>query len=395
MRTAAATIVAKPYLSHARLLGRSFREHHPEIPFFTLLADEVDGRFDRASEPYELIGLDALDLDDGTGLRFRYEQQQLSYALTPHLISHLLDRGAERVVFIKQESLVLDRLDPLLAALETASVVLTPHLLEPATAPRELTILLSGVFNGGILGVAGTPDGRAFLRWWSDRLRFHCVHDVAAGLHYEQRWLDLVPGRFAGVHVLRDPTINVGHWNLAERRARIGDGRVMAGDEPCRLFRFSGYSPAAPAQVTAYIPGRTTADVGAAQAVFERVAAELAAAGWPESSPWPYAYDRFDDGVPIPPIARSIHRELGLQAARFGDPFARDAPGGFAAWLGEPVDGTPITRLWQVIFEQRADLRDAFPDPLGADRDGFLRWTAQSGAREHLVSPLLWSGAGR
>ncbi len=129
--------------------------------------------------------------------------------------------------------------------------------------------------------------------------------------------------------------------------------------------------------------------------MFERVAGELAAAGWPESSQWPYAYDRFDDGVPIPPIARAIHRELGREAARFGDPFARDAPGGFAAWLGEAVDGTPITRLWQVILEQRADLRDAFPDPFGADRDGFLRWTAQSGAREHLVSPLLWSGIGR
>ncbi len=395
MSTAAATIVAKPYLSHARLLAQSFGEHHPEIPLFGLLADEVDGRFDPAAEPFELVELDALDLDDGAGLRFRYEQQALSYALTPHFVGHLLDRGFDRVVFIKQESLVLDRLDPLLAALEDSSVVLTPHLLAPAPPARELTILLSGVFNGGIVGVAATPDGRGFLRWWANRVRFHCVHDVAGGLHFEQRWLDLVPSRFAGVHVLRDPTVNVGHWNLDERRVRIRDGRVLAGDEPCRLFRFSGYSPGQPTRVTAYVPDLVTADVGDAGAVFERIADDLAQAGWAESAQWPYAWDRFSDGVPIPPIARAIHRSLGAEAARFGDPFERDAPGGFAAWLGEPVDGTPITRLWQAVIDQRADIRAAFPDPFGADRDGFLRWTAESGAREHLVSPLLWSRAGR
>ncbi|MDP1938345.1 MAG: hypothetical protein Q8K91_14155, partial [Hylemonella sp.] len=131
---AAATIVAKPYISHARVLARSFAEHHPEIPFFALLADEVGGLFDPAAEPYELVALDDLGLADGAGYRFRYEQQPLSYAMTPHLVGHLLDRGFDRVIFVKQESLVLDRLDPVLAALETASVVLTPHLLAPSTA---------------------------------------------------------------------------------------------------------------------------------------------------------------------------------------------------------------------------------------------------------------------
>ena len=114
MSTAAATIVAKPYLSHARILGRGFREHHPEIPFFALLADEVEGCFDPAAEPFALVELAALGLDDEAGLRFRYEQQPLSYALTPYLVGHLLDRGFDRVVFVKQESLLLGRLDPLL-----------------------------------------------------------------------------------------------------------------------------------------------------------------------------------------------------------------------------------------------------------------------------------------
>ncbi|MDX6269800.1 MAG: hypothetical protein QOD28_1023 [Acidobacteriota bacterium] len=35
-----ATIVAKNYLSFARVLADSFRRQHPEVPFFVLLTDE-------------------------------------------------------------------------------------------------------------------------------------------------------------------------------------------------------------------------------------------------------------------------------------------------------------------------------------------------------------------
>ena len=395
MSTAAATIVAKPYLSHARLLARSFGEHHPEIPFFGLLADEVDGRFDPAAEPFELVELDALDLDDGAGLRFRYEQQALSYALTPHFVGHLLDRGFDRVVFIKQESLVLDRLDPLLAALEDSSVVLTPHLLAPATRGARADDPPVGRLQrrdrgrrrnarrAGLPALVGRPRAlslrprrrrRTALRAALARPRARPLRGRARPARPDGQRRPLEPRRAARAH---------------PRRPRARRRRAVPAVSLQRL------QPGAPD------PGhrvRPRPRDGRRRRRRRRVRAHRGrarAAGWAESAQWPYAWDRFSDGVPIPPIARAIHRSLGAEAARFGDPFERDAPGGFAAWLGEPVDGTPITRLWQAVIDQRADIRAAFPDPFGADRDGFLRWTAESGAREHLVSPLLWSGAGR
>jgi hypothetical protein len=59
---AACTIVAKNYLSFARVLARSFHAHHPDLPFFVLLADEVDGYFDPAQEPFQLIPFCDLDI---------------------------------------------------------------------------------------------------------------------------------------------------------------------------------------------------------------------------------------------------------------------------------------------------------------------------------------------
>ena len=64
MTWAACTIAAKARLPSARVVATSFAEHHPGVPFFVLLADEVEGCFDPAAEPYELIGLDALALPD-------------------------------------------------------------------------------------------------------------------------------------------------------------------------------------------------------------------------------------------------------------------------------------------------------------------------------------------
>ena len=108
---AACTIAAKARLPSARVLAASFAEHHPGVPFFVLLADEPGGCFDPAAEPFELIGLDALDLPDLRTRCFRYEREQLSYALTPTVLRHLLGRGFERVLFLKQESLVCGPVD--------------------------------------------------------------------------------------------------------------------------------------------------------------------------------------------------------------------------------------------------------------------------------------------
>lgn len=41
-------------------------------------------------------------------LCFQYRQQELTYAATPYLLAHLLERGFAGACFFKQESLVLN-----------------------------------------------------------------------------------------------------------------------------------------------------------------------------------------------------------------------------------------------------------------------------------------------
>jgi hypothetical protein len=377
----------------ARVVASSFSEHHPGIPFFLLLADEVDGYFDPAHEPYQLLLLRDLDVPESARFRFRNTEQQLSYAATPYLLAKLIELGYDRVLFIKQESLVLDELETIAATLPPGGVALTPHLLAPVEASdaedRELMILLAGVFNAGIVAVAAGAASIRFLSWWQERVYRDCRHAVTEGIHYEQRWLDLAPAYFEEVHVLHDPGLNVGHWNLPDRRVTVANGSVLVEDHPCRLFRFSGYDADRPEAATRYSPRLRTSELGDARIVFDRYRDALLDAGWAETRTWPYAYDRFNDGVPIPDVARDIYRRID-DVARFGDPFDTNGQESFLRWLKEPVEGRRApSRFWFSVYEGRPDLQVAFPAVLGRHRAAFLRWTRSSGVTEYGVPEAL------
>jgi hypothetical protein len=384
-RLAVGTVVAKNFLSFARVLARSFREHHPEVPFFVVLADQVDGVFDPDAEAFEIVPLDALRIPDVRRLCFRYSRLQLSAAAKPHFLRYLLDRGFTSAVFLDADVLVLGRLDPLLDATAAHAVALTPHLLGPLLGQdaiaRELNILQSGTYNGGFIGVSSSSSARRFLSWWENRLRTHCRHDVRGGMHNDQRWLDLVPATFDEVCIVRDAGCNVAYWNLPERDV----------DASCRFFHFSGFEPLRPEAVTKYSPRLATESIGPAAVLFDRYARLLEDEGHSLTRSWPYAFGFFDNGVPIPHVARLVYQELDdTDAAAFGDPFQTGERHSYFRWLNEPAkrnDGprSATPRLWAAVYRSRPDLQRAFPDILGEDRLAFQNWILTSGLREHEI----------
>lgn len=387
MRAVVATIIAKRGLALARALAASLAVRRHALRLVALLADEVEGCFDPAAEPFETIPFDSLAIPHGERLRFRYPQPDLSYALTPWFLGHLLDRGHERVLFLKQESFVVGDLGPLFARLERAPILLTPHLLAPLAgadaSAREREVLLAGVYNGGVLGVSDRDEARRFLAWWRERLARHCRLAVGEGMHYEQRWLDFVPTLFPGAVVERHPGANVGHWCLPERAVELRGDEVRADGEPAMVFRFSGFEPARPEAFTRHNRRLEGAEVAAARVVLARYAAALAAAGVERAAAWPCAWTTYDDGVAIPLGARFVYRALDdRETERFGDPFSTAGRRSFRAWLEAPGPGG-IARLWTEIHALRADLRRAFPDPRGPDRDAFLAWVRRHGSSEY------------
>ncbi|CAB4921419.1 unannotated protein [freshwater metagenome] len=289
------TVSTSSHLSRVRVLAQSLLRHHPELSLSVLLVDEPAGRFDPADQPFDVIRLEDVEHRDLLAQVGAHRAAgDCANSMKAALLEHVLAGGCWAAIHLDTDMLVTGRLDPLIAALDGGSVVLTPHLL---TSPRGLAarsvlqaVQVAGVMNGGVVGVRGDARGRAFLGWWGDRLAVCCTADPARGVFHDQRWLDLAPGLLEGVAILDDPGTNVAFWNLTERPLTRHDGELRAGGVPCRLLHLSGYDPGRPHLVSVHMPDLTTDVAGLLGEITAQYREALVDAGWEESSTWPWVY---------------------------------------------------------------------------------------------------------
>jgi glycosyltransferase involved in cell wall biosynthesis len=396
-RAAVCTIVSRNYLPYARVLARSVAERHPELPCFVLLVDEIDGHFDPAAEPFTVVTLDELGVPNLVGMCFRYTVLELNTALKPSFLAHLFARhGFEKVVYFDPDILVLGDLDRLLARLDEAAIVLTPHLTAPlpddGLTPSEINILQAGTYNLGFIALRAGQSTRAMLRWWEARLADRCQMAIERGMHVDQKWIDLVPGFFDDVSIVRDPSWNAAYWNVPHRPVVRDGDRYLVDGVPCTFFHFSGFDPEKPDTVSKHQNRVAMRDLGGAADLYARYRELLLAAGFATARHWPYAFATFDNGVRIPAAARRLYLQLGDRARRFGNPFETGRPQSFFAWLNQPIDRRAdivVTRLWHAIHGTTPAMQAAFPDLLGADRLSFANWTVHHGGAQHGVDAQL------
>jgi glycosyltransferase involved in cell wall biosynthesis/lipopolysaccharide biosynthesis glycosyltransferase len=387
------TIVSKNYLALARTLAESVRVHHPEVRVLVLLVDRVDGHFDPAAEPFELIELEQLtNIPVPRELCFKYNVIELNTAVKPFFFEHLMrTEHLQKLIFLDPDILVLNPLDEIFALLDKNSLVVTPHMLAPvedALHPGDFDILRAGTFNLGFLGMRDTATTSNFLSWWQRRLYDYCAMDPDMGMHVDQNWLNLVPVLFGETYTLMDPRYNVAYWNLHERGGRItqkGEELFLDG-RPIAFFHFSGFESDQIDRISKHQNRFTLDDLPQLRPLFESYREALARRGYAAARQWPYAYGTFSNGVQIPDAARRLYRQLGPGALRFGNPFASEGEGSFFEWLNQPAGtpslepGTlPVTRLLAAVYDSHADLQFAFPDPLGRSRDGFVQHMIQIG----------------
>jgi hypothetical protein len=324
---AVCTIIWKNYLAYARTLAESLRAHHPDVPCFVLLADRVDGYFDAAAEPFAVVELAQLGIPDVRRLCFQYSPFLLNTAVKPWFLAYLLaQRGVQKLLYLDADILVLDQLTDLAALLDRFSIILTPHLTTPATDPLtvasvERAMLLFGAYNLGFIGIARSQTVDQFLAWWRDRLWRDCLLFPDRGLFVDQKWIDLVPGMFDGVHVIRDPSYNVARWNLHSRHLTTRGDAVLVDGRPCRFFHFSGFDPRS-SEVAKGNRFYTYERLGEAATLYREYGERLYRNGFIETIGWPQAFSVFDNGEPIPDALRMRYLAMGDDVAKFGDPFA-------------------------------------------------------------------------
>lgn len=274
------TISPKSHLHEALTTANSFLKHNKEIDYIILVTDQKD--FSELEKIYPWITfktIDILDYEILNEMSKIYTELEFAYAITPFAIQHLLAESYEQVLFLKLQTLVLGKLNQLFIELSIRSAIVTPHLLFPDISDtninQEVDVLMAGVFNGGIVGFRNTKEAMTFLNWWSQKTKSQCFRDILNGLHFEQRWLDFITSFIIDLGVIRNIGVNVAHWNLYERKLKIVDGRLYAGEEKCLVFRFSGYDENNSINLSRYKPNIFEQNLGAASSTFSKYKREL------------------------------------------------------------------------------------------------------------------------
>ena len=372
---------------------RSVALNHPEWRRFVVLVDQVDGYFDPQAEDFEIVLSSDLPLPRSRWFHFKYSIVELSTAVKPYAFEHLFRTQAlDRIVYLDPDIRIYSGLHKIVETLDKADIALTPHLtgsLDDDRRPAEIDILRAGAYNLGFIAISKSRNADAFLAWWQQRLYDHCVVDLPRGLFVDQRWVDLVPGMFEGVAIVRDAGYNVAYWNLSHRVVSLSENGYQVAGSPLSFFHFSGYDPEQPDKLSRHQSRFQVAKLpaGTRHLLFS-YREELLAAGYLACKEWPYAFATFRNGVRIPDLGRPIHHEAPELLASIDDPFSDEGFRAFIEKWNSPVrdddaDSSGISRLAYRIYRTRTDVQSAMPDIFGGHYKRFLEWILVSGRIEH------------
>jgi hypothetical protein len=339
------TSITANYLPKAAVLAHSLKRTNPNCTFHLLLSDDLpaDCPKETLAAFDHIVSPDMLPIDNLRAWTFGHTVVELCTAVKGAMVEYLFDTvGAERVFYFDPDIAVLGSLEELNQTLSRHSIALTPHQCQPeeniqAIIDNEICSLAHGVYNLGFLAVRNTDQGIRFARWWAERLRLFCHDDKPRGLFTDQRWIDLAPAFFDDIAILRNPGYNVATWNLTHRKA-AGEApwNITVNGQPLTFYHFSGF------------------DSGAQLTMLDRYGKES-------------------------PVLFDLRDWYLSECEKFGQSLLGKRPSKWATF----ENGQVISKDQRVLYRNRKDLQQAFPDPYSTSdiSKSYFHWFAANGTR--------------
>lgn len=327
------------YLNRARVLAKTLKARHPDWTLWAVITDKEPPGFvfDLEQEDFD----DVLTAEDLFGVEserwlFGHDVVEACTAVKGKASVEILGRpGCEKLVYFDPDIAIVNSMDEVIDLLDTHSIILTPHQIEPepredprAIQDNEITSLSHGVFNLGFVAMANDSEGQRFARWWNDRLCDWCHDRRDIGIFVDQKWCDLVPCFFDNVKVLRDPGYNVASWNLSQRRMSYDDaGTALINNRPLRFYHFTKLGKVGDTMTQRY--AKDNIEIYELWWWYRQQVLDASSDAIPKG--WWY-YGKFDNEEKIPKAVRKFYRERGDLQIAFPEPL-RSGPGSFYEWL--------------------------------------------------------------
>ena len=378
------TIVSNNYLHYARTMLQSAKAHHRDARLYCVIVDRELSHATPLVGEFETISIANLSLPLGDEFLFQYSILELNTAVKPWAIEYLLELGHHVVVFVDPDTCFYASMTNALSLLSTdADILLTPHLLAPIAdtkIPTELDIRRTGTYNLGFCGVKESPNTRIFLHWWQQKLTRNCIVNLESGIFVDQGWIELAPGMFERVGILRHVGYNVAYWNLAQRQiSKDAGGTYLIGNAPLVFFHFSGFDPFNPHAFSKHQNRFNLSTLGSIAAeLLDDYVKKVMKNGASHYCQLEYAFGHYDSGDKVPDEIRRMYRTSETFRAQIGPkPFGNPAAMNEAFEefrIGDQAPTIAMVALWT----DRPDLQLSFPLNSAESIRDFYRWFANN-----------------
>lgn len=380
MKTAVFTIASRNYFGVVKALMDSLEKTNANYDRFVGVADEIDSEFAGLNWNFNLLSLDNIDIPEKKKMLFRYTILELNTAIKPFVFKTFFEKlGYDRVIYMDPDIYVYDEMKDVDALLdEGAEIILTPHFTglwpEDDKLPNEVSIMQAGVYNLGFLALAKGQNSMKMLDWWGKKLERQCIVSVETGIFVDQKWMDLVPGLFNNVSILRNEGYNVAYWNLSHRTASKKGEKYYFNDTPLIFFHYSGLNPKQNDTISKHQNRFTFHNIGVAKELFDHYSAVILSNGYEKYHKYEYAFNRFENGNMISDLYRSLYNSCPWLEKECGEnPFVSEV-----VFYKNREKLVPI--MLESVWNKRPDVQKAYPNINSQD---YINWFVSACEREY------------
>jgi glycosyltransferase involved in cell wall biosynthesis len=404
------TVTLRRRLPYARVLAETFLARHPEGRFTALVLDDP---FDETwPDGLEMlspadIGISSPELHT---LAMLLNLDDLVLACVPPLLKYLTATTGRCQTFLADDTCVFGRLDSLNELAMEKGLVLASRSFSALPAdghtPDQAQLLDAGLYNPGLVAVA--PHSATFLQWWADAMQDEARRNLPSAAVMDassqpkairfSRILDMA-SRFKHSALKQTNTL-LSYWNVWDINLHGGGDDWTVDGKPLLMFRFEGYRPDVSHLLSLAQGPRPRVLLSRRLDIAELTLdynARLVNAGYEEASKIPAGFEQLPGGLKVDRRMRFVYRKAykahldGLAPAP-PDPFDRFDPEGFVDWLNAPNEegyAPAVPRYLLAVYEERLDLKAAYPGLAHADAGRYLDWVMRYGAKEAQIAPEL------
>lgn len=404
------TVTIRRRLPYARVLAESFLAHHPTGSLTALV---IDGPLDeQLPEGFHTLAPSDIGISDPElhTLAMLLDLEDLTMACIPRLLKHLTAKTERCQIYLADDVRIFSPIGRLNELVEERSLVLSPRahtaLPDDGLSPDQAQLLDAGLYNPGLVGVG--PRSTDFLNWWIDAMQAEARRNLpSAAVMVDSaqprairfnRILDMA-GLFD--HLKLDRRLGLtSFWNIWDRQLDLSGDIPRLDGNPLGMFRFEGFNPELP-HLLASSQGPRPRVLFSEWPQIARLADDytnrLIDFGLEEASKSPACFEHLPGGLKVDRRMRFVYRKTykehleGL-APSPPDPFGESDPENFVDWLNSADERSyapAVPRYLLALYEERLDLKAAFPGLAHADAGRYLDWVVRYGAREAAVSPEL------